>query len=156
MWGISSNYLLAKMASDFEKPDKVHTLYPGEIREKMWPLPVGDLFSVGRSARRKLEKYGVKTIGDLAAMDRGMLSAELGVQGGVIWDYANGIESSPLVQREVKEKSYGSSITTSEDVESCQGRLPAAAGALRNRGHQAASGFHESRHCFRAGYGLQL
>ena len=118
--GISSNYLLAKMASDFEKPDKVHTLYPGEIREKMWPLPVGDLFSVGRRARRKLEKYGVKTIGDLAAMDRGMLSAELGVQGGVIWDYANGIESSPLVQREVKEKSYGSSITTSEDVESCQ------------------------------------
>ena len=118
--GISSNYLLAKMASDFEKPDKIHTLFPEEIREKMWPLPVGDLFSVGRSARKKLEKHGVKTIGELAALDRGRLVSEMGIQGGVIWDYANGIESSPLVQREIKEKSYGSSITTSEDVTTCQ------------------------------------
>ena len=118
--GISSNYLLAKMASDFEKPDKIHTLFPEEIREKMWPLPVGDLFSVGRSARKKLEKHGVKTIGELAALDRGRMVSEMGIQGGVIWDYANGIESSPLVQREIKEKSYGSSITTSEDVTTCQ------------------------------------
>ena len=118
--GISSNYLLAKMASDLEKPDKIHTLFPHEIREKMRPLPVGELFSVGRSAGKKLEKHGVKTIGDLAALDRSRLVSEMGVQGGVIWDYANGIESSPLVQREIKEKSYGSSITTSEDVETCE------------------------------------
>ena len=98
----------------------------------------------------------MKTIGDLAAMDRGMLSAELGVQGGVIWDYANGIESSPLVQREVKEKSYGSSITTSEDVESCQAACQLLLGLCETVGTRPASGFHESRHCFRAGYGLQL
>ena len=118
--GISSNYLLAKMASDFEKPDKVHTLFLPEIQQKMWPLPVGELFSVGRSARKKLQKYGVKTIGDLAVLERGLLVSEMGVQGGGIGDDANGIESSPLVQREIKEKSYGSSITTSEDVEDCE------------------------------------
>ena len=119
--GISSNYLLAKMASDFEKPDRVHTLFPEEIREKMWPLPVRDLFSVGRSAEKKLEQYGVYTIGELAAMDRKRLEKEMGVAGGVIWDYANGIESVPLAsRREAREKSYGSSTTTSEDVTSCE------------------------------------
>lgn len=118
--GVSSNYLLAKMASDFEKPDKVHTLFAGEIREKMWPLPVRDLFSVGGSSEKKLLKYGVRTIGELAAMDRKRLVKDMGLQGGVIWEYANGIESVPIVQRETKEKSYGNSITTSQDIGSCE------------------------------------
>ena len=132
--GISSNYLLAKMASDFEKPDKVHTLYPREIREKMWPLPVGDLFSVGRSARKKLERHGVRTIGDLAALDRNLLLSEMGVQGGVIWDYANGMETSPLIQREIKEKSYGNSITTPADVESPEEACQLLLGLCENVG----------------------
>ena len=118
--GISSNYLLAKMASDFEKPDKVHTLFLHEIQEKMWPLPVRELFSVGRSAEKKLEGYGVHTIGELASMKRERLVQDMGLPGGVIWDYANGIESSPIAVRETKEKSYGSSVTTSEDVTSCE------------------------------------
>ena len=114
--GISTNFLLAKMASDFEKPDKVHTLFPDEIREKMWPLPVRELFSVGRSAEKKLAKYGVYTIGELASMDRNRLVRDMGLPGGIIWDYANGVESSPLTQRDTRDKSYGSSVTTSEDV----------------------------------------
>ena len=64
--GIGENKLCAKMASDFEKPDKVHTLFMNEIETKMWPLPVSDLFMLGRSSARKLESLGIRTIGDLA------------------------------------------------------------------------------------------
>lgn len=67
--GISSNKLLAKMASDFEKPDKVHTLYPEEMEEKMWSLPVSDLFFVGRATTKKLLNLGIMTIGELAKTD---------------------------------------------------------------------------------------
>lgn len=139
------------MASDFEKPDKVHTLFAGEIREKMWPLPVRDLFSVGGSSEKKLLKYGVRTIGELAAMDRKRLVKDMGLQGGVIWEYANGIESVPIVQRETKEKSYGNSITTSQDIGSCETGLPDADAPVRDGRHAAASGFHESEYGYRAG-----
>lgn len=118
--GISSNYLLAKMASDFDKPDKVHTLFPEEVPKKMWPLPVSELFSVGRSAKRELANMGVHTIGDLAVEKRELLVSRLGVAGGTIWDYANGIESAPIALREAKEKSYGNSVTTSENLESLE------------------------------------
>ena len=67
--GISTNKLLAKMASDFEKPNKVHTLFPEEIPEKMWPLPVRDLFFVVKSSEQKLYTLGIRTIGELAAFD---------------------------------------------------------------------------------------
>ena len=68
--GIAPNRLLAKMASDFQKPDKVHTLYLYEVEKKMWPLPVGELFGVGPSAAKKLNSCGIYTIGNLAAQDR--------------------------------------------------------------------------------------
>ena len=76
--GISSNKLLAKMASDFEKPDKCHTLFPQEIAEKMWPLPIRDLFCVGQSAQKKLENLGIRTIGQLARWDLNLLKIHLG------------------------------------------------------------------------------
>lgn len=114
--GISVNRLLAKMASDFEKPDKVHTLFPEEIPEKMWPLPVRELFGVGRSTEKKLEKLGIRTIGDLARSDRAFLTRNLKTQGQVLWDYANGIESSPMVGREVENKGYGNSVTLPRDL----------------------------------------
>ena len=53
------------MAGDFEKPNKVHTLYPEEIEAKFWPLPVRDLFLVGAATERKLNRLGIYTIGDL-------------------------------------------------------------------------------------------
>lgn len=118
--GISVNRLLAKMASDFEKPDRVHTLFPEEIREKMWPLPVKELFGVGRSTERKLEELGIHTIGELAQNDRNFLVKQMKSQGGLIWDYANGIESAPMVGRETENKGYGNSVTLPKDLNSIQ------------------------------------
>lgn len=114
--GISRNKYLAKMASDFEKPDKVHTLYPEEIREKMWPLPVGELLFVGRSTVAKLASMGIRTIGELANTDLGILKTALKKQGESIWNFANGIDFS-LVQAEPEmSKGYGNSTTISFDV----------------------------------------
>ena len=77
--GISSNKLLAKMASDFQKPDRVHTLFPEEIPRKMWVLPVSDLFFVGRATTKKLFALGIKTIGELAHAAIGRASCREGV-----------------------------------------------------------------------------
>ena len=79
--GVAPNRLLAKMASDFEKPDKVHTLYRYEVEKKMWPLPVGDLFGVGPSAAKRLNGCGVYTIGDFAKLDRETAVGLFGTRG---------------------------------------------------------------------------
>lgn len=113
--GISTNRLLAKMASDFEKPDKVHTLFPEEIPEKMWPLPIGSLFSVGRSTKSKLISLGFHTIGDVAKCDRSLLISHFKKHGDTIWNYANGYDTG-LVQKNSATKSYGNSITLNYDV----------------------------------------
>ena len=88
--GISSNKLLAKMAGDFEKPNKVHTLFPEEMATKFWPLPVRDLFLVGAATERKLKFMGIYTIGDLAKADVKILKKRLGKHGETIWHFANG------------------------------------------------------------------
>ena len=88
--GISSNKLLAKMAGDFEKPNKVHTLFPEEIEEKMWVLPVRDLFLVGAATEKKLNRLGIYTIGDLAKADGALIKKRLGKHGQTIWHFANG------------------------------------------------------------------
>ena len=90
---MSCNKLLAKMASDFKKPDMVHTLYPEEIQSKMWPLPVSELFFVGRATAGKLFDVGIKTIGELATADPVWLKSILKKQGEVIWGFANGMDS---------------------------------------------------------------
>ncbi len=115
--GISSNKLLAKMASDFQKPDKVHTLYPEEIRDKMWILPVGELFFVGKSTLKKLNDLGIYTIGELAKTDVGVLKAHFKKHGEVIHSFANGIDASVISNEDVKNKGYGNSTTISFDVE---------------------------------------
>lgn len=115
--GISSNKILAKTASDFEKPDKVHTLYREEIAEKMWPLPIGDLYGVGRSAREKLERMGLATIGDAANADEAYLRKVLGnAFGAQVHAYANGIDDTPVKTRADKAKGYGNSTTLCEDL----------------------------------------
>ena len=114
--GISSNKLLAKMASDFRKPNRVHTLYPEEIREKMWPLPVSDLFFVGRATAKKLFSVGIRTIGELAAEDPKWLRGLLKKHGEVIWGLANGVDSSPVLMEPEANKGYGNSTTTPADV----------------------------------------
>lgn len=115
--GISSNKLLAKMASDFEKPDKVHTLFPEEVPEKMWKLPLRDLFLVGSSAADKLKRIGLHTIGDVAMCDVRILKAHLGDKyGTLIHRYANGIDEEPVASQEPANKGYGNSITLPRDV----------------------------------------
>lgn len=114
--GISTNKLLAKMASDFKKPNLVHTLFPYEIQDKMWGLPAGELFLVGRSTERTLRTLGIHTIGELAKADVNMLRASLKKQGEVIWKFANG-EGVTLVEAEPSDaKSYGNATTIAFDV----------------------------------------
>ncbi|NLX61130.1 MAG: DNA polymerase IV [Tissierellia bacterium] len=115
--GISTNKLLAKMASDFKKPDKVHTLFPGEIEEKMWPLPVGKLFMIGVKTQRKLNDRGIYTIGQLAKLDREYICSWLKKPGLLIWEYANGIENSRVRNTPYPVKSIGNSTTTAYDVD---------------------------------------
>ena len=114
--GISNVKVLAKMASDFEKPGKVHTLYPEEIPLKMWPLPVSDLFMVGRRSAERLKTYGIRTIGDLAHTDLSFLTAHFKSHGRLMWEFANGIDPSPVVSTRQEAKGVGNSITLSTDV----------------------------------------
>ena len=114
--GVSCNKLLAKMASDFKKPDRVHTLYPEEIEEKMWPLSVSELFFVGRATTKKLFSVGIKTIGDLAAADPVWLRSILKKQGDIIWGFAHGVDCSPVLSTPPPNKGYGNSTTIPFDV----------------------------------------
>lgn len=114
--GVANNKLLAKMASDFTKPDRVHTLYKEEIPNKMWTLPVSELFMVGRKTIPKLEQIGIKTIGDLAKQDVKMLIKKFGKHGKIMWEYANGIDESPVVYEYEQPKNIGNSITLPQDV----------------------------------------
>ncbi len=116
--GISTNKLLAKMGSELEKPDKVHTLYPHEIPKKMWPLSIKELFMVGRSTAPKLYRLNIFSIGQLARTDPDFLTAHFKSFGKVLWRYANGIDDSPVNPFGSVAKGIGNSTTTSFDVES--------------------------------------
>lgn len=115
--GLSSNKVLAKMASDFEKPNKIHLLYPKQIQEKMWKLPVEELFMLGRKTVPKLYNMNIKTIGDLANSDKEELIRKLGKHGKLIWEYANGIDETEVIYKKEEPKSIGNSTTLSKDVQ---------------------------------------
>ena len=115
--GISTNKLLAKMASDFSKPNQVHTLYPEEVEKKMWRLPVSDLFFVGRATTKKLRTLGIRTIGELANTDVSVLKANLKKHGEVIHSFANGRDIDQLIPEAPRNKGYGNSMTIAFDVE---------------------------------------
>ena len=114
--GISENKLLAKMASDFQKPDRVHTLWRNEIESKMWPLPVSDLFFVGRATAKKLFSLGIHTIGELAHADPHLLKAHLKKHGEVIWAFSRGMDVSVVQSEAPANKGYGNSTTIAFDV----------------------------------------
>lgn len=114
--GISENKLLAKMASDFQKPDRVHTLWRNEIEGKMWPLPVSDLFFVGRATAKKLFSLGIHTIGELAHADPHLLKAHLKKHGEVIWAFSRGMDVSVVQSEAPANKGYGNSTTIAFDV----------------------------------------
>lgn len=114
--GISVNRLLSKMAGGFQKPDRVHTLYPDELASKLWPLPVEELFWVGPATASRLNRLGILTIGELAHADPDMLRAVLKKQGEIIQGYANGRELEPYLFAEQPAKGYGNSMTAPADV----------------------------------------
>ncbi len=114
--GISDRKVLAKMASDFKKPNLIHTLYASEIRQKLWPLPVTSLFMCGRSSVETLRKLGIITIGDLACADPAIVEAHLKSHGITLWEYANGIDSSRVEVQQGRAKGVGNSTTLSSDV----------------------------------------
>lgn len=114
--GISSNHLLAKMASDFEKPNKVHTLFFEEIQEKMWPLPVSDLYMAGKSSVAILKKLEIRTIGELAKTDPSLLELHLKSHGRTLWEFANGRAGDKVIRERVENKGIGNSTTLPQDV----------------------------------------
>ena len=115
--GIGTNKLLAKMASDFEKPDKIHTLFPAEIPTKMWPLPVRDLLFLGKASEQKLIKAGIKTIGEMARYPETEIQRLLGEKTGhQLYEYANGRDDSPVRGEREEAKGYSAETTTEEDI----------------------------------------
>lgn len=114
--GVAHNKLLAKMASDFTKPDKIHTLFEEEIPQKMWTLPVSELFMLGRKTVPKLVNMQIKTIGDLAKADKKMLTKKFGKHGSLMWEYANGIDDSEVKYLPERPKCIGNSVTLPQNI----------------------------------------
>ena len=114
--GVAHNKLLAKMASDFTKPDRVHTLFENEIPNKMWTLPVSELFMLGKRTVPKLYNMQIKTIGDLAKTNKRILQDKFGKHGAMMWEYANGIDDSEVKYMQEKPKGIGNSVTLPEDI----------------------------------------
>jgi DNA polymerase-4 len=115
--GISTNKLLAKMASDFKKPNLVHTLFPEEIETKLWRMPVSELFYVGHATKRKLNELGIMTIGELAHTDLGILRAHFKKYGDVLYAFANGVDVSIVTDVVPANKGYGNSAVIPFDVD---------------------------------------
>ena len=123
--GISTNKLLAKMASDFEKPNKVHTLYPEEVPQKMWPLPVRDLLFLGKASEKKLIQNGIRTIGDLARANEKEIQILLGERTGhQLYLSANGIDDSPVKAQREDAKGISVETTFDEDIVSYEQIFP--------------------------------
>ena len=123
--GISTNKLLAKMASDFEKPNKVHTLYPEEVPQKMWPLPVRDLLFLGKASEKKLVQNDIRTIGDLARANEKEIQMLLGEKAGhQLYLSANGIDDSPVKAQREEAKGISVETTFDEDIVSYEQIFP--------------------------------
>ncbi len=115
--GISTNKLLAKTASDFEKPDKIHTLWPKEIPAKLWPMPIGELHGCGKATASRLNTIGIFTVGDAAHTDPKVLKSILGEKGGrYIFESANGRGSEEVHGEQEEAKSYSNETTIPEDI----------------------------------------
>lgn len=142
--GISTNKLLAKMASDFEKPNKVHTLFPEEIPRKMWPLPIRELYMAGASSTQTLEKLEIRTIGDLAAADPELIALHLKSHGRKLWEFANGMDDSSVESVRAEAKGIGNSVTLPRDAKTeeealkvLEGLAQSVGARLREAGYKA-------------------
>ena len=116
--GIGNNKLSAKMASDFEKPNKVHTLYENEFKKKVWHLDISNLFMAGKSACKTLRELNINTIGQLACSDKDMIIRHLKSHGKLLWEYANGIDNSEIdIDGYNDRKGIGFSTTLEYDMD---------------------------------------
>ena len=115
--GVANSKVCAKMASDFEKPNKVHTLFDNEVQTKMWPLSVNELFMVGKSSSSKLHELGIHTIEELAQADINILTRYFKSMGKMMHEYANGIDDSPVERPVPKNQGIGHSTTLPQDVD---------------------------------------
>jgi DNA polymerase-4 len=113
--GVGNNKLLAKMASDFSKPDKVHTLFSNEVKDKMWPLNVDDLFMIGKASSKRLHELGINTIGELANTNIDYLMRYFKSMGKMMWEYANGIDNSEVETDRGNPKSISNSVVLPYD-----------------------------------------
>ena len=142
--GISDKKVLAKMASDFKKPDLVHTLYRSQISEKLWPLPLSSLFMCGRSSLETLHNLGILTIGDLAKTDLQIIVSHLKSHGKMLWEFANGIDDSRVETVPAQTKGIGSSTTlsqdalTMEDIRKCLLELSESVASRLRKAHMQA------------------
>ena len=118
--GVSYNKIFAKLGSDMRKPDAVTTIGVDNYKEKVWPLPASDLLYVGSATNRKLEKYGIHTIGQIAAVSPDCMRSWFGVNGLKLWHYANGTDTSRVMHKDFVSpvKSVGHGITCTADLES--------------------------------------
>ncbi len=120
--GVSFNKVFAKLGSDLKKPDAVTKITEETFRSQVWPLPVSTLFFVGRASSAKLLRYGIKTIGQLAALPPEFMQQVFGKNGLLLWSYANGLDSAPVMQKDytAPPKSIGHGITCTADLESAE------------------------------------
>ena len=142
--GISDKKVLAKMASDFQKPNLIHTLFSHEIEEKMWPLPVSELFMCGHSSVERLRKLEILTIGDLAKANPQIIYSHLKSHGLTLWEFANGIDSSQVESTKAQAKGIGNSATVSQDIKDIESackllmQLSESVGSRLRKEHQLA------------------
>ncbi len=116
--GVSWNKIFAKLGSDMKKPDAVTEITPENYKLKVWTLPVEDLLYVGKATQQKLNRMGIKTIGDLAQADEQTLVNLLGKWGSYLHTFANGKDESPVTKIGEEEaiKSIGNSLTVYRDL----------------------------------------
>lgn len=117
--GVSFNKIFAKLGSDMKKPDAITSISREEFKEKVWPLPASDLIYVGRATEAKLAKFGIHTVGQLAAVSPDLLRSWFGINGIKLWHYANGTDESRVMQKDFISpvKSIGHGITCTADLE---------------------------------------
>jgi DNA polymerase-4 len=120
--GVSWNKIFAKLGSDYKKPDAITEFHRGNYQDIVWNLPVSDLLYVGRQTNKKLQKFGIHTIGELARTDEAFLECQFGKMGLVLWSFANGWDSDPVCVEgyQAPVKSIGNSTTTPRDLENDQ------------------------------------
>lgn len=111
--GVSYNKIFAKMGSDYKKPDATTLITRDNFKELLWPMDISEMFFVGSATAAKLKRTGILTIGDLACTNKYVLQGLLGKQGGMLYDYANGLDESPVAHSYEKQKikSVGNGIT---------------------------------------------